>query len=281
MLREQGDLDAALATLLEFASMMESFSKIGLRLAYLAIARLYMNRHDWPAAQSYLDKARQRAQASQFIWMDDQLVEITQVRYWIARGELDLASQRARQRNYLDRAPARSFGADKNASVRELLQGEALTLTRLYLGQHRSEKALEMLNYLHDQVKKRGQMRRVIEVLALKALALQKEGQLDLALQAIGEALALAEPEGYQRAFVDEGEPMGRLLYQAVAKGIFPVYSGKLLAVLSVDFQAPVSSLSLSQAGLIEPLSEREQDVLQLLAEGLRTARLPSACSFL
>ena len=277
MLREQGDLDAALATLLESVGMMERFSEIGLPLAYLAIARLYMNRHDWPAAQSYLDKARQCAQASQSIWMDDRLVETTQARYWIARGELDLASQWARQRNTLERTPAEIFcDADKNASVRELLQGEALTLTRLYLAQHRSDKALEMLNYLHDQVKKRGQMRRVIEVLALKALALQAEGQLDLALRAIGEAIALAEPEGYQRAFVDEGEPMARLLYQAVAQGIFPVYSGKLLAVLSADIQAPVSPLSLSHAGLIETLSEREQDVLQLIAEGLSNSEIAS-----
>ncbi len=263
MLREQGDLDAALATLLESASMMECFSEIGLPLAYLAIARLYMNRHDWPAAQSYLDKARQRAQASQSIWMDDRLVETTQARYWIARGELELAAQWARQHNYLDRAPAEIFrDADKNASIGELLQGEALTLTRLYLARHRSDKALEMLNYLHDQVKKRGQMRRVIEVLALKALALQEEGQLDLALRAIGEAIALAEPEGYQRAFVDEGEPMARLLYQAVAQGIFPVY--------------PVSPLRLSHPDLIEPLSEREQDVLQLIAEGLSNREIAS-----
>ena len=104
----------------------------------------------------------------------------------------------------------------------------------------------------------------------------KQEGQLDRALQAIGEAIALAEPEGYQRAFVDEGEPMARLLYQAVARGIFPEYAENCWPSFRRDPQAPVSPLSPSQARLIEPLSEREQDVLQLIAEGLSNREIAS-----
>ncbi len=270
MLREQGDLDGAQVYLLESAGMMERFSEIGLSLAYLAIGRLYTLRQDWSAAQAYLDKARQRAQVSHMTWIDDRLVDVAQARYWITRGELEQVVEWARQRDLLDRAPAEIFlQAERSASVRELLQGETLMLARLYLARHQAEKALEMLSFLQEQAEQRGQLRRVIEVLALKALALQAMGNTDLALQTIGKALALAAPEGYQSAFVDEGEPMARLLYQASAQGISPGYAGKLLATLSRDVQTPAPSSTSSAADLVEPLSARELEVLQLIAEGL------------
>jgi LuxR family maltose regulon positive regulatory protein len=275
MLREQGDLDAALATLFEAASMLESFSEVGLSLAYLAIARIYLIKQDWPAAQSYIDRARQRALADQSTWMDERLVEVVQARYWIAHGDLDQAVQWARRRGILDRTPAEIFGdADRNASIRELLLGESLTLARLALAQRQPDRALEMLSFLQEQVEKRGHLRRIIEILALKALALQQKGDLDGALQVIGGALALAEPEGYQRAFVDEGEPMAHLLYQAVALGVSPAYAGKLLTALSGENQAVLPAKSSPDGGLIEPLSERELEVLQLIAEGLSNGEI-------
>ena len=89
MLREQGDLDAALKCLLDAAGMMENFSEVGLPLTSLAIARIKLNMRDWPAAQSCIDKARQQAHATQSTQMDDRLVEVMQARYWIAHGQLD------------------------------------------------------------------------------------------------------------------------------------------------------------------------------------------------
>ena len=74
----------------------------------------------------------------------------------------------------------------------------------------------------------------VIEVLVLKSIALQALGELDQACATLGQALALAEPEGYVRTFVDEGPPIARLLQQAAARGIAVDYSGKLLAVLEL-----------------------------------------------
>jgi LuxR family maltose regulon positive regulatory protein len=277
MLREQGDLEAALAALLESASMMETFSEVGLSLAYLAISRIYMVRQDWQTAQSYLERARRRAQDNRATWMDERLVAVAQARYWIAHGELDAAAQWARQLGLLDRTPAEIFHqVEQNASIRELLQGEIITLARLYLAQQKLEPALEMLSFLQEQVEKRGQLRRVIEVLALKALALYEMGDADLALQTIGKALSLAEPEGYQSAFVDEGESMSRLLYQAAAQGISPGYAGKLLAAISREVQAPATSPSSPHADLVEPLSDRELEVLRLIASGLSNSEIAS-----
>jgi LuxR family maltose regulon positive regulatory protein len=107
-------------------------------------------------------------------------------------------------------------------------------------------------------------------------LALRAMGKADPALQTIGKALALAESEGYQSAFVDEGEPMARLLYQASAQGISPGYAGKLLAVLSRKVQAPAPPPNSPAADLVEPLSARELEVLQLIATGLSNSEIAS-----
>ena len=202
-------------------------------------------------------------------------METVQARYWIAHGDLEQAVQWARSRDLLDRPPAEVFAdAARDAGIRELRQGECLTLVRLYLAQRQPGKALEMLAFLQSQPGQSRQLRRVLEMLALQALAFQDKGDLDAALLALGEALALAEPEGYQRAFVDEGEPMARLLYQALARGLSPAYAGRLLAALTDEIQAPAPAPAQPAAALIEPLSGRELEVLRLLAEGLSNAEI-------
>jgi LuxR family maltose regulon positive regulatory protein len=275
MLREQGNLEAAQKYLLEAAGMMESFSEIGLPLAFLAIARVYLNKKEWPAAQSYIDRARQRALASKSTLMDDRLVDVMQARYWIARGELDPVVQWADRRGFLNRTPAEVFGeADRNAAINELLQAEYLAAIRLILAQRQPEQALEMINFLQFLAEKRGYQRRIIELLILKAIALHQTGTLDQALSALGEALSLAEPEGYQRTFVDEGEPMAKLLYQAVTSEVSPVYAGRLLGVLTEESQSVRSPGNSPEEGLIEALSERELEVLQWIAAGLSNSEI-------
>jgi len=84
-------------------------------------------------------------------------------------------------------------------------------------------------------------------------------------------ALTLAQPEGYLRLFVDEGPPMARLLYEALSRGIAPDYVRRLLAAFPIDKpeQVDPSKSQAPESELVEPLSERELEVLQLIAEGL------------
>jgi LuxR family maltose regulon positive regulatory protein len=91
------------------------------------------------------------------------------------------------------------------------------------------------------------------------------QGAVDQALVALERALMLAEPSGYVRTFVDEGEPMARLLRQALAQGIAPEYVARLLAAFgdSVPQKLPAAQ------ALVEPLTGRELEVLRLIAAGL------------
>ena len=111
-----------------------------------------------------------------------------------------------------------------------------------------------------------GWMGIAIELLILQALALQGQNKTAEALDALHRALLLAEPEGYVRTFVDEGAPMVALLREAAARGIATGYVNKLLAVSGVS---EYEGVGLTDQPLIDPLSERELQVLHLIATGL------------
>jgi len=131
--------------------------------------------------------------------------------------------------------------------------------------------ASNLLDKLLGMAESNGWGRRMIEILVLQALALELKGDIAQAMQTLERALALAEPEGYIRIFVDEGPPMARLLYEALSREIAPDYVRKLLAAFpgAKPEKAAVNQPKTSDADWIEPLSDRELEVLQLIAEGL------------
>jgi LuxR family maltose regulon positive regulatory protein len=111
-------------------------------------------------------------------------------------------------------------------------------------------------------------MQSVIEILILQALGYQMQEDIATALTSLERALKLAESEGYVRMFVYEGADMATLLRKAVAKGIMPNYTAKLLSAFEVERksmgeEAPHSA-SPASSSLIEPLSQRELDILRL-----------------
>jgi LuxR family maltose regulon positive regulatory protein len=109
-----------------------------------------------------------------------------------------------------------------------------------------------------------------LKVLVLQAVALQAHGEQDQAVHLLYDALSIAAPGGFIRLFVDEGPPMAHLLSQAAALGGMSDYTGKLLALCKADAQQgeDTSSLPPPAQPLLEPLSPRELEVLQLMAQG-------------
>jgi LuxR family maltose regulon positive regulatory protein len=118
----------------------------------------------------------------------------------------------------------------------------------------------------------------VIELLILQALALVMAHQIPPAVAALEEALRLAEPEGYTRIFLDEGEPMARLLrmvYRSKEKGSREYETRLLEGLLPGEAPAPPASSTEIPAGrsvdkpvLIDPLTERELEILRMIIEG-------------
>ena len=197
-------------------------------------------------------------------------VPVWRARLLLARGE---AAEAARWANKRGLRPD-----DRPSYPRE---GEYLVLARVLLAEHEPNQALGLLERLHAQAVAEQRMGSVIELRALQALALAARGDQVAALTVLAKALALAGPEGYVRVFVDEGAPMARLLGRlaaaqrtgrVAAPGAVP--SG-YLDRLARAFQpgsahaAPRTTHEIAGvAGLVEPLSDRELEVLGLLAAG-------------
>lgn len=118
----------------------------------------------------------------------------------------------------------------------------------------------------------------MINILALQAMAFQAQGDVDQAMSRLERALSLAEPEGFERTFVDEGVPMARLLQRATGHGIAPDSVKRLLAACEAEGIESISAaLVPSTPPLVEPLTSREKEVLHLLGEGCSNREIAEA----
>ena len=221
---------------------------------YLNAARLNLTLGELGGAGAYLERARALvANAPDPEWQGR--VERVQLELWLAQGKLRAAVL------WLDAQDADVpldiplTGGAQLAQARVLLvKGDATSL----------ERALKLLKPLVAAVEAEGRSDILIEALALLALTRWQRGDTSGALTALERALRLAEPEGYVRLFVDLGLPLARLLQAAQARAVLPEYLETLLAAFT-DRSTP----TVTTGALPQPLTRREQEVLELLAAGL------------
>jgi LuxR family maltose regulon positive regulatory protein len=193
---------------------------------------------------------------------------VYQARLWIQQGDHNAALRWAEERGLKDRIEAGEL--EKGSRTVPFLYAalEYMAYAEVRIAQGRTAEALAILKPLLQVTEAGGWTMFTIETLALESLAFQALGDVDRALRCLERALSLAEPEGFVRLFVDKGQPMARLLYQAAKRGIAPEYADQLLAAFPAVEPAP-TALSRPSSEMIEPLSERECEVLLLIAEGL------------
>jgi LuxR family maltose regulon positive regulatory protein len=266
--RERDDLETAARYLEQGIELMLKWGEIGAFDGYIALARVQLAQGESRRAQETMDQAQKLAIRFDSSEFDDILVGAHQARLCIALGDLEAATRWARERGLLQGPPfepaQEEFGSLYFYILREF---EHLALARLHIAQGQPDVALEVLAPLLATAENLKRLGSVIEILILRALALQAQGNISSALVALEHALSLGQPENYVRMFVDKGEPMARLLYEAARREIAPGYAGRLLAAFPTSKLA--SPRRESSAALVEPLSERELEVLALIAEGL------------
>ncbi len=263
--REQDDWNAAIQNLLYCEELGDQAALPDWRYRFCRIqARFKQTQGDLAGALDLLDEAERHHRRTPV--PDVRPLGAWKTRVWVAQDRLSEA---------LHWVQEMSLSVDDELSY--LCEFEHITLARVLIAEYirdpidrTIQDAMKLLDRLLHAAQDGGRMGSVIEIGVLQALALQGQGNLAPALLALERALKLAEPEGYVRIFVDEGLPMAQLLSEAAAQGIMPDYTGKLLAVFGTEAQTSEDNSYLPTAQpLIEPLSQRELEVLRLIAQGL------------
>jgi LuxR family maltose regulon positive regulatory protein len=265
---EQGDVTAA-------ALHLQTSKELGARVSLidwpfrrcLAEAHIQEAAGNWEAALDLLDEAGR-------LYVRNPVPTMRPLAAIRARVHL-------RQGNL---SAALAWAAERGLSVADELsylhEFEHITLARLLLDRYRQERADGHLHAAQGLLARllvaaaaAGRPASVIEILLLQSLAHEEQGDLQRALVPLERALALAEPEGYIRLFVDEGLSLARLLESLRDTG-----SGlkEYLHTLGIAFGANLATPPppFNSEPLVEPLSEREREVLLLIAEGLSNQEL-------
>ncbi len=254
--------------------------------AYLGLARIFYEWNNLDAAEQHGQQSLQLAR--QFDKTIDRFVicEVFLARLKLARkdvaGAADMLAdtdQSVRRNNFVHRMPEVAavqvltlLHQGNLTAAANLAQANDLPLSRarVLLAQGDPSAALAVLTTFRQQMEAKGWADERLKAMILQAIALHAHGEKDQAVQFMGDALALAEPGGFIRIFVDEGTPMAELLSEVAANGIMPDYVGKLLAVFKAEEQKSEDiSYQPTAIPLDEPLSQRELEVLRLIAQGL------------
>ncbi len=266
LLREWNQLDSAEQQLVQGMGLVKETATADAEMitrGYMTLARLQQARGQSTQVRETLDTfalvSRQRGYAPALVAHG----VAVQAQVELAQGNLAAAIRWAE-----------TSGLSEASDLSYPREQEYLTLVRVRIAQGREHpaspflsQALVLLVRLQEDAEAKMRMRSMLEILLLHALALQAQGIPTEALAALGGALLLAEPEGYIRLFLDEGPPMVALLRQAQKHDILPGYVAHLLAA----FAQAGASLHLpdpNASPLVEPLTGREREVLQLLVDG-------------
>ena len=274
LLLEQNDLDEAEGLVRQGLELMEGLTTVGAEnflIGTLVLVRLLQARGDWPDAFAALDSFDETARQRAFVPGLLALSAAGRAQLSLAQGNLVAATRWAE-----------STGLTAEDEIPFPRESEYLALARVLIAQNRFEPALRLLDRRLVAAEADERWGSAIGIFVLQARAYQASGNRSAAMFPLERALRLSAPEGYVRIFVDEGPAMLRLLREARERGILTEYVDRLLSAFEGEPEPrdvrdenarPVLEIRAQgstppAAPLAEPISEREIEVLRLIAAG-------------
>jgi LuxR family maltose regulon positive regulatory protein len=262
VLCQKNKLEAAIEHLKQGFEIAEKWGVLDLVKAYLCQYRINMAQGDLEAALKTIEKAIDLANDLEQDFRGG-VARALRTRVWLVQGEIEKA----------DHWALNVFEYDLN-NLGELNEIGGITLARVLLAQGKFSESLDLLNKLLSNAQTVQRMGHVIEIRILQALTWQERNDSEQALTFLGEALNMAEPFGFIQIFINEGSAMETLLKKLLADQqtktkaaiVSNAYIHKLLSAFHTKTQAEFRSPS---DDLVEGLTPRELEILQLLALGL------------
>lgn len=265
LLCERNDLESALVRVRRGLDFLPWWGKADdLALGYCTLSRILLAQENRTEAAGAVEKAVQITKNSGVFSEARSAVETAQVRLWLVEGDWPAVDRWAITLE-------KRFGPDDPFRYEDELTH--LTQAKVLIAQSRLDEAIQVLARLEEIARSCGRNGRLAESMILRASAMQKLGNVAETNIALTESLAIAEPEGYLRIFLDEGQSMQRLLSQWLdhsGAGPLKDYAIHLLSQFGAELQVPTAAQEKgSESGdLIEPLTPRELQVLHLICAG-------------
>jgi LuxR family maltose regulon positive regulatory protein len=269
LLYEWNDLDGATRALQECVRIGDLWKNPRLLVPAYGLSALVRQTHGQvDDARALIGRAEQVIRDSYSSPYDLGMLALYQIRLWSAQKDFQAIAQWEQSHDSEWRS---NIGRARDALTIVLARAR---IARYYQQCDDSDldQAHAMLAPALEQALANGLMLNVTRLLILDALALYAQGDTASASATLKRALALAEPENYVRSFLDMGQPMQEFLSwslesRSLSEPHLRAYAGKLLSQFGADF--PIKSSQPIGDTLIEPLTERELEVLRLIAQGL------------
>lgn len=275
LMREWNDLETAEGYCLEGIELAKSLREVTSISAYITLANVRRARGDEQGAFQAMDSARELALQTEATDLDDIIVSAYRARLAVMCGNLKAVEIWMRSRNLESTFDLNVLDQKEDYYRYHILKYELLVIGRLLIASDQPGEALTLLDTLHKKMEGQGRIHLMIETLLLSSIASHNLGNQTQAQEYFERCLFLAEPGGYVRLFLDEGPVVGMLLQGAIKTGTCVEYASKLLQEYKAGTNQKEAKKVISQSqtpqqpNLLEPLTERELELLLLISKGL------------